>query len=92
VIEPQRLLTYFNGVLQFGQGLGFWSPQSLTDAAAMVAVYKSVRRLMDPLCCNYYRLFEKPTAPNPPANLTGAHVGWMCVSRYHHHYCHALQL
>lgn len=85
-IDPQRLLTYFNGVLQFGQGLGFWSKPSLAAAAEMVAVYKTTRHFMDPLCCNYYRLFEGPTlaAPlpprhlrNPPVNLTGMHVGWI---------------
>ena len=85
-IDPQRLLTYFNGVLQFGQGLGFWSKASLSAAADMVSVYKSTRHFMDPLCCNYYRLFEGPTLAvpqpprhlaNPPVNLTGMHAGWI---------------
>lgn len=85
-IDPQRLLTYFNGVLQFGQGLGFWSNASLAAAAEMVSVYKTTRHFMDPLCCNYYRLFEAPTMAvpqpprhlaNPPVNLTGMHVGWI---------------
>ena len=85
-IDPQRLLTYFNGVLQFGQGLGFWSNPSLAAAAEMVSLYKTTRHFMDPICCNYYRLFEGPTLavpqpprhlPNPPTNLTGMHVGWV---------------
>ena len=85
-IDPQRLLTYFNGVLQFGQGLGFWSNASVSAAAHIVSVYKTSRHFMDPLCCNYYRLFEGPTKAvpepprhlqNPPINLTGMHVGWI---------------
>lgn len=72
-------------MLQFGQGLGFWSNASLLWAKHMVSVYKSIRHFLDPLCCNYYRLFEAPTTaqptptspPNPPSDLTALNVGWI---------------
>jgi len=58
-VDPLRLLTYFNGVLQLGQGVSFWDAASLRGAAAMVELFKTtVRRFMDPLNASYYRLFE----------------------------------
>ena len=81
-IDPQRLLTYFNGVLQFGQGVAFWDEASLSLATAMVDVYKLNRHLMDPLASNYYRLFDAPD-PNPvhiPHADTTKHVGWVYES------------
>jgi hypothetical protein len=85
-IDPQRLLTYFNGVLQFGQGLGFWSDASLAAAEGMVGTYKSVRKFMDPATSNYYRLFQSPTPGDSPqpADITGFSVGYIFEDRTTH--------
>ena len=71
-VDPQRLLTYFNGVLQFGQGVAFWSNASIAAAAGMVRSYKDIRRFLDPLCCDYYRLFERPPYPVSSSSYAGA--------------------
>ena len=77
-VDPQRLLTYFNGVLQFGQGVATWDEPSLAGATAAVELYKANRHLMDPLTSNYYRLFERPANGTAIRNIDlGAAVGWM---------------
>ena len=73
---------YFNGVLQFGQGLGFWSNSSLDAATTIVSQYKSVRQYLDPLTCNYYRLFQKPTADG--AQVTMPLVSFPKLLMLHH--------
>ena len=85
-IDPQRLLTYFTGVLQFGQGLGFWSDASLAAAAGMVAKYKEIRQYIDPTTSNYYRLYQQPTAEggSQPTNIVAFPVGCIYEDRATH--------
>ena len=78
MVDPQRLLTYFNGVLQFGQGVSTWDESSLAGATAAVQVYKAHRHLMDPLTSNYYRLFERPANGTAIRNIdVSTAVGWI---------------
>ena len=77
-VDPQRLLTYFNGVLQFGQGVATWDEPSLAGATTAVELYKAYRHLMDPRSSLFYRLFERPRPGTavPGIDLTKA-VGWI---------------
>ena len=54
-----RLLSYFNGVLQFGQGISYWDAESLGRARVLVSLYKQTRGFLDPLRAEYYRLFDE---------------------------------
>lgn len=81
-----RLLSYFNGVLQFGQGIETLTPDSANAVAEYVQIFKgSFRRFLDPSKANYYRLFQTPfdlralksaNRPVPPASVT-APAGWV---------------
>ena len=66
-VDPQRLLTYFQGVLQIGQSLAFWSDASVAAAADMVARYKASTRRFLAATANYYRLWEQPGPGGAPA-------------------------
>lgn len=81
-----RLLSYFNGVLQLGQGIETLTPESAVAVAEYVRTYKgSFREYLDPGKANYYRLFQEPfnlrtliseNKPIPPASLS-VPAGWV---------------
>lgn len=58
--RPSALVGYFNGVLQLGQGIGFWDGAALAAGREYVRAFKRARGFLDPLRANYHRLFDAP--------------------------------
>ena len=80
--HDDRLLSYFNGVLQLGQGIETLTPESATAVAAYVRTYSGdFRRYLDPSKANYYRLFQEPfdmrllKSANRPVHPTKPRLG-----------------
>ena len=80
-LDPNRLLTYVNGVLQIGQGLAYYDDSVLPGVGDIVDTFKQIRFLMDPMSSRYFRLFEQPdTNPIPHGVDLTATVGWLYES------------
>merc|ERR1712125_48279 len=79
------MLTYFNGVLQFGQGFEMLDNRSTSLATDYVKLYKLFRPYLDPMKASHYRLFQRPVdldtlardhLPFPSASVT-VPAGWV---------------
>lgn len=84
--HTDRLLSYFNGVLQLGQGIETLTLESTAAVAEYVQTFKgSFRQYLNPSKANYYRLFQDPfdmrtlrseNKPIPPASVS-VPAGWV---------------
>ena len=85
--HDDRLLTYFNGVLQLGEGMETLTAEGKAAVARYVKTYKGdFRQYLDPMKANYYRLFRQPfdmrsVSPGAPKVVPSATVsapaGWV---------------